>query len=297
MNARALFIGADGRPYPAWRLLLFLLVFAVCGLVVTIALHPLLRGIDLLTGIAGIEEAYLTLLALILAHWITWKTFDRRSWSFVWLGPEAARPSRFAIGAALGGLPIGLVTLLLWSVGLLVLMPSPDGPWITVALQTIVLLLPAALGEELLSRGYLFATMREWLGARWAVAVTSLAFGLLHLANPNVSGLSIVLVTLAGVYLAVVLLATRSMYAAWMAHFAWNWVMAGLLHVPVSGLSMARPDYQIVDAGPDWITGGAWGPEGGVGAAIGMLGGLGFLFWRSRRAPTAESNQQINDYN
>jgi hypothetical protein len=63
-----------------------------------------------------------------------------------------------------------------------------------------------------------------------------------------------------------------------MAHFAWNWTMAVLFHTAVSGIRMESPGYRYVDAGPDWATGGAWGPEGGVLAALGMLAGMAFLF-------------------
>ena len=73
-----------------------------------------------------------------------------------------------------------------------------------------------------------------------------------------------------------------SLYAAWAAHVAWNWVMAVPLHAPVSGLRFEAPDYRTVDAGPDWITGGAWGPEGGMGAAAGMLAALTLLIVRVR---------------
>ena len=134
-----------------------------------------------------------------------------------------------------------------------------------------------------MSRGYIFATLREWLGATWAVVLTSAAFGLLHYWNPGATPGSLALVTLAGVFLAAVLLATKSLYAAWIAHFAWNYVMAALLHVPVSGIPLSQPDYRLVDSGPDWVTGGEWGPEGGAAGAFGMLGGLGFLYWRRTR--------------
>jgi uncharacterized protein len=87
---------------------------------------------------------------------------------------------------------------------------------------------------------------------------------------------------LAGVFLAAVLLATRSLYAAWMAHFAWNWVMAVPLHANVSGLTLAQPDYQVVDAGPDWATGGAWGPEGGAIAAAAIIAVLVMLYLRGQ---------------
>jgi hypothetical protein len=68
-----------------------------------------------------------------------------------------------------------------------------------------------------------------------------------------------------------------------MAHFGWNWTMAVLLHIPVSGLETETPDYRTVDAGPDWVTGGPWGPEGGSAAALGMIAGLGYLAARRRR--------------
>jgi membrane protease YdiL (CAAX protease family) len=278
--ARAFFVGADGRPHPPWRLLLFLVLSVACVIVVTVTLRPILLSLQRLSGIPGTADAYAMTVSLLLAHWMTFRTYDQRPWSFVWLDRHAAEPTRLVKGTILGAAPIGLVSLLLLAVGLLALVPTPDGPATTVALQILVLLLPAAFYEELLSRGYLFATMAEWLGRRQAVLITSVGFGLLHLGNAGATALSVSLVTLAGLYLAVVLLVTQSLYAAWLAHFAWNWVMAALLHVPVSGLSLAQPDYKIVDAGPDWITGGSWGPEGGVGAAVGMLGGLAYLSWR-----------------
>jgi hypothetical protein len=107
-------------------------------------------------------------------------------------------------------------------------------------------------------------------------------FGLVHLSNAGATAQSTALVTLAGFFLGAVLLRTRSLYAAWAAHWAWNWTMAGLLHVAVSGAGFATPDYRVVDAGPDWATGGVWGPEGGAVAGVGMLGGVIMMLGRRR---------------
>lgn len=283
MSLRSLFVDADGRAHPPWRLLLFVALGVACVVVVTIGLHPVLLGVERLVGIDGTAESYGMMLALLLAHWMTLKSFDQRPASFVWLDREAARPARAGYGFLLGGVPIALMTLALLAIGMLRLLPAPDGPWIGVAAQLALFLLPAAFYEELLCRGYIFATLAEWMGRFWAVLLTSAAFGLMHLGNPGPTAVSIGSVILAGVYLAVVLLVTKSLYAAWIAHFAWNWMMAAVLHVPVSGLALARPDYQVVDSGPDWLTGGVWGPEGGAAGAAGMLGGLGYLYWRAKR--------------
>ncbi len=63
----------------------------------------------------------------------------------------------------------------------------------------------------------------------------------------------------------------RSLWAAFTAHLAWNWTLAGVLHSAVSGVPFATPDYRVIDAGPDWATGGVWGPEGGLPAALSLL--------------------------
>jgi membrane protease YdiL (CAAX protease family) len=283
LNPRSFFLAADGRLHPPWRILLFLLLCASCIFVVTLALNPLLRALDGAIGIRGAGSAYGTTIALLLAHWMTFRSFDERPAAFVGLDRSAARTPTMLHGWILGAAPIALATLALIALGLLDVVPAPAGSWLASAIQISLLLVPAALYEELLARGYIFATLREWLGWPAAIALTSAGFGLMHVPNPGENWLPIFVVTLAGVYLGAVLMATRSLYAAWMAHWAWNTVMAVGLHIAVSGLPFATPWYRTVEDGPDWITGGEWGPEGGVAAAMGMLGGLGYLYWRWRR--------------
>ena len=94
----------------------------------------------------------------------------------------------------------------------------------------------------------------------------------------------------AGIFLAAVLYGTRSLYAAWAAHLAWNWTMAVAFHVAVSGLPLESPGYRYVDAGPDWATGGEWGPEGGVPAGLGMGAGAGIAYAFARRARSRREN-------
>jgi membrane protease YdiL (CAAX protease family) len=281
------FVAEDGRPHPPWRILLFLLLVVACVVVTTLTLRPFFEPLHQITGIGGTGAAYTATIALLLAHWMTFESYDKRPWSFVGLGRENAKPRTLLAGAALGAAPITLASLILLGVGFMAVRDSASGSLVASALKVLIILLPAAMYEELLMRGYAFATLREWLGAPAAVALTSIAFGLLHAANPGTTYTPLVVVTLAGVYLAVVLIATQSLFAAWTAHAAWNFVQAGLLHVPVSGLPMARPNYELVETGPDWLTGGEWGPEGGVMAAAAILAACAFLYWRhNRHKPT-----------
>jgi hypothetical protein len=99
---------------------------------------------------------------------------------------------------------------------------------------------------------------------------------------------SFCIVTLAGVFLGAIRLSFRSVYASSAAHAAWNWVLAVAFHASVSGMRFDAPDYRTVEQGPDWLTGGQWGPEGGVAAALGMLVVLAYLY-RTRRTRREES--------
>lgn len=280
MTLREFFVAEDGRPHPPWRILMFLLLVVACVIVTTLTLRPFFAPLHQITGTAGTSAAFTATIALLLAHWMTFQSYDKRPWSFVGLSKEQAAPRTLATGFALGAAPITSASLILLGIGYMAVQDSPPGSWIASAVKVLILLLPAAMYEELLMRGYAFATLREWLGAPAAIALTSIAFGLLHAANPGDSYTPLVVVTLAGAYLAIILIATRSLWAAWLAHAAWNFVQAGVLHVPVSGLPMARPNYEMVETGPDWMTGGAWGPEGGIMAAAAILGGCAFLYWR-----------------
>jgi uncharacterized protein len=144
-------------------------------------------------------------------------------------------------------------------------------------------LLPAALAEELLARGYVFSVIRDASDWRWSLGATSIGFGLLHLQNNGATPASLAMVMLAGVFLGLVRVATGSLYAAWMAHFSWNWTMAALFHTAVSGYPFEAPVYRYVDAGPNWATGGVWGPEASVPAGLSMLLVVGYLMARQHR--------------
>jgi len=222
-------------------------------------------------------------LGALIATAVCIKWVDGKSWDYVWLGRASIKPKLLAQSALLGAAAIALPSLILLFAGELRAVPSVDGSWLGAAGLTFANLLPSAAGEELVVRGYLFAVMRDSMGWRRTIVVTSIVFGLLHLNNPGADAESIGLVILAGFFLGSVLVATRSLYAAIVVHFAWNWVMAAGLHTPVSGIPILAPDYRIVDAGPDWLTGGAWGPEGGLAAALSMFIVVIYIYTRHLR--------------
>ncbi len=265
-----------------WRFFLFL---AVLFFAIIIALY-LERAITSMLSSNGYRPLVTDLAGpagTLLATWVMVNLIDRSSWDYVGLGKTAASPRTIVFGAVLGFLPIAVPSALLLLTGQLDAVRTADGSWWGATSLTFLNLLPAAFGEELFIRGYLFSIMRDAIGWRWTLIWTSVVFGLLHMSNPGADAQSVGIVMLAGFFLGSLYLATKSLYAATAAHFVWNWFMAAGLHTPVSGIAVKAPDYQVIDAGPDWLTGGKWGPEGGFAAAIGMFAILIYLHARHLR--------------
>ncbi|HVX40132.1 MAG TPA: type II CAAX endopeptidase family protein [Gemmatimonadaceae bacterium] len=272
-----------------WRLFLFLLAAWIAMVASVAIVGPAVTLVFDAVGLRGMTTAYIVqAVGLIAATWFMVRVIDKRPWSYVWLGPEALRARLLAIGFAIGCAAIAVPILALIGVHWLREQPGNAGSWWGAAIRVSIFLFPAALLEELLTRGYILSVLRDTWGWTAAIVATSVGFGLLHLWNPEgVSAESIGLVTFAGIFLAGVVYATRSLYAAWLAHFAWNWTMAVVFHTAVSGLPMEAPRYRYVDAGPDWATGGEWGPEGGLPAGLGMAAGIVYLFARRKDEPRA----------
>jgi hypothetical protein len=81
-----------------------------------------------------------------------------------------------------------------------------------------------------------------------------------------------------GVELGVAYLVTRWLWLPIGMHFAWNLIEGTLLGFPVSGMS--RPSLlSIAQGGPEFWTGGSFGPEGSpVAIALSLLD-IAFLLW------------------
>jgi membrane protease YdiL (CAAX protease family) len=233
-------------------------------------------------------QVSLQLVAAVVATAIMLRSIDVRPWADVGMNRAALGPRIVIEGWLLGGATIALACGALLLVGWLDIVPGPEGSSLQAALSLTVFLVVAALGEEIISRGYLLTTLSDGLGERTAIGVTSFLFGAAHLRNAGVSVQSFLIVTLAGVFLGAIRVAFRSVYASTAAHVAWNWVLAVAFHASVSGIRFQAPDYRTVEQGPDWLTGGSWGPEGGLVAAGGMLAGIAYLY-RTRLQRRGES--------
>lgn len=126
--------------------------------------------------------------------------------------------------------------------------------------------------EELLFRGYLFQTLMQAVTFLPAVVVMAVLFVFAHVWNPHVTLLGLVNVALAAVWLSFAYLKTRSLWLPIGLHCSWNFTQTVIFSFPTSGIeSDGHSLASLVQSGPEAITGGAFGPEGGVLATLSLV--------------------------
>ena len=143
------------------------------------------------------------------------------------------------------------------------------GQYLSRAALTIAVLAPAALSEEVIFRGVPLVLLAASLGRGAAVTMIAIPFALAHLGNPNLTALGVGNIALAGIFLGLAFYAPGGLWTAWGAHLGWNGVLAAL-DTPVSGVPFDIPFLDYRAGPPEWLTGGAFGPEGGLAATLAL---------------------------
>jgi hypothetical protein len=142
----------------------------------------------------------------------------------------------------------------------------------TSLVTSLLMFLWFGFGEELLFRGYLFQTLVEGTNQYIAVLIMSALFGAAHIANPHATFLSFVNTILAGIWLSVAYLKTRTLWFPTALHATWNFFQGFVYSFPVSGLHLGGGSlFVLKQSGPDWVTGGSYGPEAGILTTLVLL--------------------------
>jgi membrane protease YdiL (CAAX protease family) len=238
-------------------------------LLLWISLAMLVAGAVPLAGSIWSERLpYATLLIAIV---VITKFYDRMPLAWSGLGLH-----RWTLRELLLGLGLGVgMSLVAWLATLPVATVSPGdiGRYGAFA-SSVAFILAGAIGEELLFRGYLFQRGIELIGVTAMTLLGSLLFALAHLGNPSVSGVALANIWLAGIFFSLCYIRTGSLWLPIGAHAAWNLAVGKLFGMPVSGLGFGGSLLFTAAEGPAILTGGAFGPEGGLAATLALALGI-----------------------
>ena len=120
----------------------------------------------------------------------------------------------------------------------------------------------AAVTEELLFRGVLLRILQERVGSWTALALTSILFGAMHLANPNASLWGAIVIALTGgAMLGAAYIATRRLWLPIGIHFGWNFAASAVFSTEVSGNGTPQGVLDASTSGSVLLSGGDFGPE------------------------------------
>jgi uncharacterized protein len=262
-----------------WRLVLFLsLSFALTAVLGWVA--GWVFGPPSTQGGAAVRGLAAGLPAALLASWVMMSCVESRPLAALGLCARSAA-RELARGVLVGAAIIGLLFALFALLGWIQWEPPAGGlgaPY-RALLETSLFLGLAALLEELLFRGYPFQVLAERFGPVVAIGATGVGFAAAHAANPGAGAVALANTALAGILLGVLYWRTFSLWVTTGAHFGWNATMSLLADLPVSGLEVPGPVFRATLTGPEILTGGAYGPEGGLALLAVLAPAIG---WSAR---------------
>jgi membrane protease YdiL (CAAX protease family) len=132
------------------------------------------------------------------------------------------------------------------------------------AIVSIVVIAIGTLAAEIAFRGYLFQRLIAGTGQVFATIAVSLIYALASILHPNSNWLSMAVAFSASVLLCVAYLRTNALWVSWGLHFGWAATMAVLLGLPTAGDASLCTILTTSADGPNWLTGGPYGPDGAL---------------------------------
>jgi len=254
--------------------LAWIILYAAIGLAVTIGLAELMPGWGGNQWFVFRNGVY-EVIGFVAATAVVGKLLNKYSWDRMgWhtqpggLVPRLLRG--IGLGALMATLAIGLAFIIDHAT---VHLTGNWRIWPAVALPLMLGLVLAALGEELMFRGYPLRRLADAIGAVPAMLVFAVLFGLAHARNDHATVFSTINVALAAVWLSFAFFSAGGMALAWGLHFGWNAGLSMLFDAPVSGFAFDVPGVDYTPGRHAWVDGGAFGPEGGIVTTIVLIAG------------------------
>ena len=149
-------------------------------------------------------------------------------------------------------------------------------------------------GEEVLFRGWLMPVIGARYGTLIGVFVSSLLFSLAHAGSRGITWLGFLNLFLFGVFASVYALAEGGIWGIGAWHAFWNWTMGDFLGFATDGSPHIGLLTSIMATGPDIISGGAFGLEGGLACTTVFLIACAIIVIRSRRSDEGPAAESIN---
>jgi membrane protease YdiL (CAAX protease family) len=277
-----------------WRLLIFAALLAVLTFIFSLPL--ILINVS---GFTAILVSYIaSALAATAAVFITHRLIDRESIGSLGLRLDGRAAGDLAAGIAVMGLLMGLIYLVLSSMGWLSYEATAFSEMTIlevmrmVVLPALYLFILVGWLEEIVFRGYLLQNISSGLNVWWGLGISSVLFAAAHALNPGISIAAIAGLFGAGLFLGFAYIRTRQLWLPVGLHIGWNFFEGPVFGFPVSGLNIPRLVQQS-ETGPDLWTGGPFGPEAGLIVLPALALGAVIVYYYTHRRQNQAVGEQV----
>ncbi len=255
-----------GQKILRYPLIKIIIGLVVCGVIVSVGqiiVGKLLNATTIETEVKNLITGLVVAILSIASYIYLYKFYERRA------------ISEFSKNGLLKNLTLGVILgTMLQSLTILVIYLK--GGYSIISINPVLFLVPpltmaltSAIFEETLVRGIIFRITEEKLGSYFALIISAVLFGAMHLANPNSSlTVAIGLAIQAGLLLGSAFIYSRNLWFPIAIHFAWNFTQSAIFGANVSGNTISKTLITSKIEGAVWFTGGQFGPEGSIQATV-----------------------------
>src|SRR5215218_2003152 len=263
-------IHRSGEGPVRWRALLgplgriaLAIVLVVGAVAVAQVAVKLLRGVLSFGGaVPAIYYAAYLIVSVLVAYFVYRayvRLVERRALSEL---SRRGAPTEMGVGMLVGLGLIGTTVGVLWALGFYSVAGTNAFTVVFVSLANDG---AGAFVEEIVLRGVIFRITEERLGTWVALAISVVLFALLHLASPNATVTSTVVVGVeGGVLLSAAYVLTRRLWLPIGIHFGWDFSQDAIFGVGNGAKGLVEGDL----SGPALLSGGSAGIEGSVVALL-----------------------------
>ncbi|UCE65703.1 MAG: CPBP family intramembrane metalloprotease [Candidatus Zixiibacteriota bacterium] len=278
----------ENRLRAGWRILIFIVFYILLSRILSKVTLGIFDYPDKTAWSWWVTRGFVVILASSMVVWVIRKYIDKKTFISLGLRLDSLAVKDFFMGLVISGLMIGTIFIIFLISGFLEIGEvSWNNSGIFAAFEILLWFFGIGLAvgwsEELAFRGYLLQNMKDGMGMFWAVLLSCLLYGLLHMSNPNSTLLSGVLIAVFGLLRIFGWLRTSQLWLSMGMHVGWDFFQGPILGFTVSGMNTESLIKHKM-SGPNWITGGSFGPEAGIVVLPVIIFGLIFMYlWTVKR--------------
>ena len=286
-----------------WRMLIFVIIFLLIEAVLMLAAPASLSGrvgdesMEWDTGYA-IANHFVMLLALLVSSFLMLRYFDGRPFASLGYSFDSGWIIDALIGMGAGFVIISIICGIGSAGGFYAISfrAAETSVMVRSFFRYAILVFIYAAFEEVLFRGYLLQTLIDGIGKIAAISVLSALFGTIHYLNPNGSLPGVMNTGLAGAFLSIAYVRTRSLWLPTFIHFSWNFTLGYIFGFSVSGMQFKDTPMLVKIFGASFLSGGEFGPEGSIVTTVVLLIAIIFFVKLKCLQPSEAMNRRWEKY-